>query len=49
MASLKKLLYAFVKLANPLYFDATEGQPVDLIFTLLVCDRHLLLLARLTR
>ena len=36
MESLKKPLCAFVKLANPVDFDATDGQPVDLIFALLV-------------
>ena len=36
MASLEKPVCAFVKLANPVDFDATDGQPVDLIFTLLV-------------
>ena len=36
MSSLEKPVCAFVKLANPVDFDATDGQPVDLIFTLLV-------------
>ena len=36
MASLKKPVCAFVKLANPVDFDAMDGQPVDLIFALLV-------------
>jgi len=36
IASLERPLCAFVKLANPVDFDATDGQPVDLIFTLLV-------------
>ena len=36
IASLEKPACAFVKLASPVDFDATDGQPVDLIFTLLV-------------
>jgi PTS system nitrogen regulatory IIA component len=36
MSSLDKPVCAFVKLANPVDFDASDGQPVDLIFTLLV-------------
>jgi len=36
IASLERPVCAFVKLATPVDFDATDGQPVDLIFTLLV-------------
>ena len=36
IAALDRPVCAFVKLASPVDFDATDGQPVDLIFTLLV-------------
>jgi PTS system nitrogen regulatory IIA component len=36
IASLERPVCALVKLASPVDFDATDGQPVDLIFTLLV-------------
>jgi PTS system nitrogen regulatory IIA component len=36
IASLESPVCAFVKLATPVDFDATDGQAVDLIFTLLV-------------
>lgn len=36
IASLARPVCAFVRLATPVDFDATDGQPVDLIFTLLV-------------
>ena len=36
IASLERPVCAFVKLASPVDFDATDGQPVDLIFSLLV-------------
>ena len=36
IASLERPVCAFIKLASPVDFDATDGQPVDLIFTLLV-------------
>jgi PTS system nitrogen regulatory IIA component len=36
IASLGRPVCAFIKLASPVDFDATDGQPVDLIFTLLV-------------
>jgi PTS system nitrogen regulatory IIA component len=36
MTSLEKPVCAFVKLDTPIDFDASDGQPVDLIFTLLV-------------
>jgi len=42
---------AFVRLAQPIDFDALDGQPVDLVFALLVpeeaTDEHLKLLAQL--
>ena len=36
MATLEHPVCAFIKLATPIDFDASDGQPVDLIFTLLV-------------
>ena len=36
MASLAAPICAFIKLEKPVEFDATDGQPVDLIFALLV-------------
>ena len=36
IASLGRPVCAFVRLATPVDFDAMDGQPVDLIFTLLV-------------
>ena len=36
MSSLEKPVCAFVKLDTPIDFDASDGQPVDLIFALLV-------------
>ena len=36
IASLERPVCAFVRLATPVDFDATDRQPVDLIFTLLV-------------
>jgi PTS system nitrogen regulatory IIA component len=42
---------AFMRLASPVEFDALDGEPVDLVFALLVpadaTDEHLQLLARL--
>jgi len=42
---------AFIRLAQPVDFDALDGQPVDLVFALLVpeeaTDEHLQLLAQL--
>jgi PTS system nitrogen regulatory IIA component len=44
---------AFLRLAEPVDFDAMDGQPVDLVFALLVpeeaTDEHLQLLASLAR
>ena len=36
MASLEKPVCAFIKLDTPIDFDASDGDPVDLIFALLV-------------
>ena len=36
MATLEQPVCAFIKLTTPLDFDASDGQAVDLIFTLLV-------------
>jgi PTS system nitrogen regulatory IIA component len=36
IASLERPVCAFVKLASPVDFDATDGQAVDLVFALLV-------------
>jgi PTS system nitrogen regulatory IIA component len=36
IAALERPVCAFVKLATPVDFDATDGQPVDLVFALLV-------------
>ena len=36
MASLTAPACAFIKLDNPVEFDASDGQPVDLVFALLV-------------
>ncbi|MCB1725464.1 MAG: PTS IIA-like nitrogen regulatory protein PtsN [Chromatiaceae bacterium] len=44
---------AFLRLAEPVEFDALDGQPVDLVFALLVpeeaTDEHLQLLSALAR
>ena len=36
MAGLEKPLCAFIRLGNPVDFDAADGQTVDLVFSLLV-------------
>jgi len=36
MAMLEQPVCTFIKLATPVDFDAADGQPVDLVFTLLV-------------
>ena len=36
LASLERPLCAIIKLAEPIDFDATDNQPVDLVFALLV-------------
>ena len=44
---------AFIRLSNPVDFDSMDGQPVDLVFALLVpeeaTEEHLQLLAELAR
>ncbi len=39
MANVKEAIGAFVKLAEGIDFDATDGQPVDLVFGLLVPEK----------
>ena len=50
---LRDAIAAFVKTANPIAFDAPDGQPVNLIFVLLVPERatdlHLQLLGELAQ
>lgn len=50
---LRETLAAFVRLENPLPFDAPDGQPVNLIFALLVPEqaneRHLQILSELAQ
>ena len=41
MAGIERCIGAFIRLANPVDFDAPDGEPVDLIFGLLIpsdCD-----------
>jgi PTS system nitrogen regulatory IIA component len=51
IAGISETRGAFLRLAEPVDFDALDGQPVDLVFALLVPeeanDEHLQLLARL--
>ena len=53
MAGLERAWGVFLRLATPVDFDALDGQPVDLIFALLVpedaTDEHLGLLAELAK
>ena len=53
MAGLERAYGVFLRLASPVDFDALDGQPVDLLFALLVpeeaTDEHLQLLAELAR
>jgi len=53
MAGVDEARGAFLRLAEPVDFDAMDGQPVDLVFALLVpeeaTDEHLQLLAALAR
>jgi PTS system nitrogen regulatory IIA component len=53
MAGLEHAYGVFLRLAAPVDFDALDGQPVDLVFALLVpeeaTDEHLQLLAELAR
>ncbi len=50
---LKEARGAFLRLANPVQFDAPDGQPVDLVFVLLVpeaaTEHHLQLLSELAQ
>ncbi len=51
MPGIKQCRGAFLRLAEPVEFDALDGEPVDLVFALLVPENaneeHLQLLARL--
>lgn len=53
MAGLEKCRGAFIRLDTPVDFDALDGQPVDLVFALLVPEEatqsHLQLLASLAQ
>jgi nitrogen PTS system EIIA component len=53
LASIKRLACVFARLDVPIPFDATDGQPVDLVFLLLAPEDagadHLKALARLSR
>jgi nitrogen PTS system EIIA component len=50
-ATLDRAVGAFVRLKDPVEFDAVDGKPVDLVFALVVpehfTDQHLLFLAEL--
>jgi len=49
LSALERPLCAFIRLDNPVEFDAADGQPVDLVFALIVpessTDEHLQILA----
>ena len=51
LSALERPLCAFIRLDNPVEFDAADGQPVDLVFALIVpensTDEHLQILAQL--
>jgi PTS system nitrogen regulatory IIA component len=53
IAALSRVHGLFARLANPVEFDAVDGQPVDLVFVLLAPDHagadHLKALARISR
>ncbi|MGD9869385.1 MAG: PTS IIA-like nitrogen regulatory protein PtsN [Hyphomicrobiales bacterium] len=53
LASLKKITAIFARLAEPIDFEAVDGQPVDLVFVLLAPENagadHLKALARISR
>ncbi|MBI2717936.1 MAG: PTS IIA-like nitrogen regulatory protein PtsN [Rhizobiales bacterium] len=53
MATLNRVHGIFAKLAQPVDFEAVDGQPVDLVFVLLAPDHagadHLKALARISR
>jgi PTS system nitrogen regulatory IIA component len=50
-AEVNKAIGAFVRLKDPVDFNAVDGKPVDLVFSLIVpeqlTDQHLLFLARI--
>ena len=50
---LKQTTGLFVRLANPIEFDAADGKPIDLMFVLLVPDgsqaEHVRVMARISR
>ena len=50
-ATLERAVGAFLRLKDPVEFDAADGKPVDLVFALVVpehfTDQHLLFLAEL--
>ena len=53
IAGLKRIVGIFARLAEPVDFDAVDGQPVDIVFLLLAPDGagadHLKALARISR
>lgn len=53
LPDLKETIGFFVKLANPINFDAPDNQPVDLIFCIIIpehaTDEHLQILASLAK
>ena len=53
LATINRVYGLFARLAQPVEFDAVDGQPVDLIFVLLAPDQagadHLKALARISR
>lgn len=53
LKGLKEALGAFVRLAQPVPFDAPDGKPVNLVFTLLVpeqaTEKHLQILSELAQ
>lgn len=52
-ASVERAVGAFVRLAEPIDFNAVDGKPVDLVFALVVpehfTDQHLMFLAQLAQ
>ncbi len=53
LATINRVFGLFARLAQPVDFDAVDGQPVDLVFVLLAPDQagadHLKALARISR
>jgi PTS system nitrogen regulatory IIA component len=53
MAGLKQIVGVFARLAEPVDFDAVDGEPVDVVFLLLAPEGagadHLKALARISR